>query len=130
MSIAIACLIIAGLLIYLTKVPVGYAMVKLDGRYDNRTPRAQQSRLQGFGARAMGAHQNAIEAFPLFAAGVLVALWAQAPQATVNYLCIAFIVFRIVYTFLYWFDFNKTRSTVWFMGLICSFWLMALALYV
>ncbi|BFM09935.1 MAPEG family protein [Simiduia litorea] len=128
MSIAIACLIAAAALIYISKIPVAIAMAKLDGNYDNSHPRAQQSRLTGFGARAMGAHQNAIEAFPLFAAGVLVALWAEAPQATVNYLCVAFVVARILYMCLYWLNWDKLRSTIWAVGLVCSFWLMALAL--
>ncbi|WP_335598963.1 MAPEG family protein, partial [Halopseudomonas sp.] len=40
--------------------------------YDNAHPRAQQAALTGWGARALASHQNMIEAFPLFAAGVLV----------------------------------------------------------
>lgn len=128
MSLAIVCLLIAAALILVTKAPVGIAMAKLDGRYDNRTPRAQQSRLQGFGARAMGAHQNAIEAFPLFAAGVLAALWANAPLETVNTLCLVFIAARVAYMILYWLDIDKLRSVVWGVGMVCSFWLMVLAL--
>ncbi|AFU99942.1 MAPEG family protein [Simiduia agarivorans] len=127
MSIAIGCLILAAALIYIAKIPVAVAMAKLDGRYDNHHPRAQQARLTGFGARALAAHQNAIEAFPLFAAGVLAALWAGAALETVNTLCIVFIVARVIYMVLYWMDLDKLRSTVWFVGLIASFWLMALA---
>lgn len=51
--------------------PVARAMAEEGGgRYDNHHPRAQQARLTGFGARALAAHLNSIEAFPLFAAGV------------------------------------------------------------
>ena len=64
MNIAVICIILAGALIYVSKIPVAIAMAKLDGRYDNHHPRAQQARLTGFGARALAAHQNAIEAFP------------------------------------------------------------------
>lgn len=127
MTIAVGCLILAATLIYIAKIPVAVAMAKLDGRYDNHHPRAQQARLTGFGARALAAHQNAIEAFPLFAAGVLAALWAEAAQETINTLCIVFIVARAIYMVLYWLDLDKLRSTVWFVGLIASFWLMALA---
>lgn len=127
MTIAVGCLILAAALIYIAKIPVAVAMAKLDGRYDNHHPRAQQARLTGFGARALAAHQNAIEAFPLFAAGVLAALWAEAAQETINTLCIVFIVARAIYMVLYWLDLDKLRSTVWFVGLIASFWLMALA---
>ncbi|MBB3169734.1 MAPEG family protein [Simiduia aestuariiviva] len=128
MSIPIACLIIAALLILISKAPVAVAMARLDGRYDNRNPRAQQARLQGFGARALAAHHNCIEAFPLFAAGVLAALWAGASEQWVNALSIIFIVARVCYLLLYWYDWDKVRSLVWGVGLTASLWLMALAL--
>lgn len=74
-----ACLLFAALMLVLTKAPVAWAQQRT-GRYDNHDPRAQQRELTGFGARALAAHQNTIEAFPLFAAGVLVSLIA-APGA-------------------------------------------------
>ena len=128
MSIAIGSVMFSALLIYLAKIPVAIAMAKLDGRYDNHHPRAQQARLTGSGARALAAHQNAIEAFPLFAAGVLAALWAGADATLVNSLCLVFIAARVLYTLCYWYDLDKLRSLIWGVGLICSFWLMALAL--
>ncbi len=45
--------------------PVAFAMNKLDG-YDNKHPREQQSKLTGFGARALAAHQNCFESLPAF----------------------------------------------------------------
>ena len=128
MSIPIVCLIIAAILIFVTKIPVAIAMARLDGRYDNSNPRAQMSRLQGFGARAIAAHQNAIEAFPLFAAGVLTALWAAAPMQWVEGLAILFVCARVVYMVLYWLDWSTLRSLVWTVGLVASLWLMVLAL--
>lgn len=125
---AISCLIFAALMILITKVPVALAMARLDKHYDNKTPRQQQSRLQGFGQRALGAHQNAIEAFPLFAAGLAVALWAQADSHTINLLALIFVVARLAYTVCYWVDWDKLRSIVWFVALVCCYWLMALAL--
>ena len=77
MSIPFWCLFFSALLIYLAKAPVAKAMSEEGGGYDNRNPRAQQARLTGFGARAVAAHQNSIEIFPLFAAGVLVAQVTQ-----------------------------------------------------
>lgn len=128
MSLAVSCLIAAAALIYITKLPVAIAMAKLDGGYDNHQPRAQQARLTGFGARALAAHQNAIEAFPLFAAGLLLALWAQAAEAWINGLCLTFVIARMVYCILYWADVATLRSLVWAVGTGCSFWLMALAI--
>lgn len=128
MTIPILCLLIAALLIVISKAPVAVAMARLDGRYDNRNPRAQQARLEGFGARALAAHQNTIEAFPVFAAGVLAALWAGADGLWTSALCVAFIVARVCYLLLYWYDWDKVRSLVWGVGLLSSLALMALAL--
>ena len=60
MSVIITCLFIAALLPILAKAPVAYAMNQLGG-YDNKHPREQQSKLTGFGGRALGAHQNSFE---------------------------------------------------------------------
>ena len=38
------------------------------GSVDNKLPRLQEAQLTGRGARAMGAHNNAFETFPFFAA--------------------------------------------------------------
>ncbi|UTA47850.1 MAPEG family protein [Simiduia sp. 21SJ11W-1] len=128
MSIPIFCLLLAALMIVISKAPVAVAMARLDGRYDNRNPRAQQARLEGFGARALAAHQNTIEAFPVFAAGVLAALWAGADGLWTNALSVTFVVARIGYLVLYWYDWDKVRSLVWGVGLLSSLTLMGLAL--
>ena len=71
-------------MILVTKAPVALAQSKEGRGYDNRNPRVQQSRLTGFGARALAAHQNMIEAFPVFAAGVLVVLATGTLGAAAN----------------------------------------------
>ena len=71
MNTLIVCAIIAALLPYLAKAPVAIAMNKLDG-YDNRHPRAQQSKLTGFGARALAAHQNSFESLLIFTIALVV----------------------------------------------------------
>ncbi|MDH4560997.1 MAPEG family protein [Pseudomonas sp. BN411] len=124
MSIPFWCLFFAALLIYLAKVPVAKAMREEGRGYDNRNPRAQQARLTGFGARAVAAHQNTLEIFPLFAAGVLVAHVTQSQGWFVDLLAIAFIVSRVLYLFLYWNDKASLRSLVWGVGLVCSLLLM------
>ncbi|MFZ6048806.1 MAPEG family protein [Pseudomonas sp. CR3202] len=124
MSIPFWCLFIAALLIYLAKAPVAKAMSEEGRGYDNRNPRAQQARLAGFGARAVAAHQNSIEIFPLFAAGVLMAHVTQTQGLFVDLLAIVFIVSRVVYLFLYWNDKATLRSLVWVIGLVCCLLLM------
>ncbi|MBD2836563.1 MAPEG family protein [Pseudomonas sp. JM0905a] len=124
MSIPFWCLFIAALLIYLAKVPVAKAMREEGRGYDNHNPRAQQARLTGFGARAVAAHQNTLEIFPLFAAGVLVAHVTQSQGWFVDLLAILFIVSRVLYLFFYWNDKASLRSLVWVVGLVCSLLLM------
>ncbi|WP_271411858.1 MAPEG family protein [Pseudomonas sp. Q1-7] len=124
MSLPFWCLFIAALLIYLAKAPVAKAMSEEGGGYDNRNPRAQQGRLTGFGARALAAHQNSIEIFPLFAAGVLMAHVTQTQGWFVDLLAILFVVSRVLYLFLYWNDRATLRSLVWVVGLLCCLVLM------
>ncbi|RJG09672.1 MAPEG family protein [Pseudomonas cavernicola] len=124
MSIPFWCLFIAALLIYLAKIPVAKAMKEEGGGYDNRHPRAQQARLSGFGARALAAHQNSIEIFPLFVAGVLMAHVTQTHGNLVGLLAVLFVVSRVLYLFLYWNDKHQLRSLVWVVGLVCCLVLM------
>ena len=116
MTIAIACVLIAGIL------PIVAATVSKWGfrGYDNRNPRAWLAAQDGFRARANAAQANSWEAFPFFAAGVLAAQWMQAPQARVDALALAFIAARIVYLVLYVADRATLRSVVWTIGWICS----------
>jgi len=128
MSIPILCLIFSALLILITKIPVAMAMAQ-DGGYDNRHPREQQARLSGFGARALAAHKNMLEAFPVFAAGVLVALWSGADGTWPSALAVTFVLARAVYTILYLADFSVLRSLAWGVGYGASIGLMVLALF-
>ncbi len=128
MTVAVSCLIAAALMIVLTKVPLAWAMSKEGRGYDNRNPRQQQARLTGFGARALASHQNMIEAFAVFAAGVLVALLSGATGTWLAGLSIAFIVARVAYTLCYLADIHALRSLTWLVGFAASVGLMVLAL--
>ncbi|PKL96464.1 MAG: hypothetical protein CVV18_01620 [Gammaproteobacteria bacterium HGW-Gammaproteobacteria-8] len=128
MSIALLCLLFAAVLILLTKVPVAMAMARMPGGYDNHHPRAQQARLEGFGARALASHQNMLEAFPVFAAGLLAALVSGADGHWTTLLALAFVAARVVYTILYLADFHLLRSLSWGAGFGASIGLMVLAL--
>lgn len=121
MNLPLWCLFIAALLLVATKAPVAVAMAR-EGKkgYDNRHPRAQQAALTGWGARAMAAHANHFEAFPVFAAGVLVAQVTGSSGALIDTLAVLFIIARIGYTVLYIKDVHLLRSLVWGVGFISS----------
>jgi uncharacterized MAPEG superfamily protein len=116
MTIIITCSIIAAALTYLTKIPVAYAMNKLDG-YDNRHPRDQQTRLTGFGARALAAHQNSFESLVIFALAIAIVMATQTFTATTETLAITYIIARVLYSLFYYLNWHIIRSTTWFIGL-------------
>jgi len=125
MSLPFWCVFISALLIFLAKAPVAKAMAEEGGgRYDNRHPRAQQARLSGFGARALAAHLNSFEAFPLFAVGVLMAHVTQTQGPLVDGLALTFVAARVLYLGCYWADLHWQRSVVWVIGLLSSLLLM------
>ena len=125
MTLPLWCLFFSAVLIFLAKAPVAKAMAEEGGgRYDNHHPRAQQARLTGFGARTLAAHQNSFEAFPLFAAGVLVAHVTQTQGSLIDTLAVLFVVSRVLYLLLYWADMAWQRSVVWVIGLACSLLLL------
>jgi uncharacterized MAPEG superfamily protein len=117
MTTLVICLFIAVLFSFLSKLPVGYAMKKT-GHYDNNHPRDQQAKLQGFGARAVAAHQNSFESLIIFSTAVLTALVTQHTSFTIQILALVYIVSRVIYHVLYLLNWASLRSLVWFVGFI------------
>ncbi len=115
MSIAFWMILVAALLPYLT---VGLAKFS-GGDYDNADPRAWSATLSGWRARAYAAHQNHFEAFPPFAAAVIVATLANASPPLVDRLAIAFVLLRIAYAAIYIRGNARLRSVAWALGFVC-----------
>jgi uncharacterized MAPEG superfamily protein len=112
MTCAYWMLLVAALLPYLT---VGLAK---SGGFDNHAPRPSLERLAGWRRRADWAHRNHFEAFPAFAAAVIVAELAHAPQGRINFLAGIFVLLRLIYTVLYLADLAALRSIVWSLGIL------------
>lgn len=116
MTTAYWCVLIAALMPY-----VASSIAKAGGeRYNNRNPRLWLDRQGGFRARANAAQENSFEAFPFFAAAVLVAHLTQAPQDRIDALAVIFIVARVAYVVCYLADWHWSRSIVWTMGLVAT----------
>lgn len=124
MSIPFWCIFISALLIFIAKAPLARAMKEESGNYDNHHPRAQQARLTGYGARALAAHQNSFEAFPLFAVAVLMAHVTQSSGWLVDWLAVIFVIARVLYLVFYWADLHWQRSLVWAVGMVCTLLIM------
>jgi uncharacterized MAPEG superfamily protein len=116
MTTAYWCVLIASLMPY-----VASSIAKAGGeRYSNRNPRLWLDRQEGFRARANAAQENSFEAFPFFAAAVIVAHLTQAPQDRIDALAVIFIVARVAYVVCYLADWHWLRSIVWTMGLVAT----------
>jgi uncharacterized MAPEG superfamily protein len=115
MTTAYWCVLVASLLPLLWT-----AVAKFSGPgFNNRAPREFQARLTGFRARAHWAHQNSFEAFPPFAAAVIIAHLAGVAQERIDLLALAFIALRLVYGVLYLADQALLRSIAWTAALGC-----------
>jgi uncharacterized MAPEG superfamily protein len=85
----------------------------------NRAPRDYLERLSGWRKRAHWAQLNGFEAFPPFAAAVIIAQLQHAPQSRIDGLAIAFIVLRVLHGIFYVGDRASLRSLVWFGSVGC-----------
>ncbi|MEO5677080.1 MAG: MAPEG family protein [Usitatibacter sp.] len=122
MTFAYWCVLAAALLPYIT-----IALAKTKRGYNNRTPRDWEASLEGRSRRAVFAHQNHFEAFAPFAAAVVIAHLAVAPQLPVDILAGVFIAARIAYTWAYLADQPYLRSLLWLAGFACVIGLFAVA---
>jgi uncharacterized MAPEG superfamily protein len=105
--------LIAGLLPYAATLTA-----KIGGtKFDNANPRDWLGNQSGFRRRANAAQLNSFEAFPLFAAAVIVAQMSGAPQPRVDLLAMVFVAARIAYLGFYLADRATLRSLAWFVGI-------------
>ena len=116
MTTAYWCVLAAALMPY-----VAVSIAKSGGeRFDNSNPRVWLERQQGFRARANAAQANSFEAFPFFAAAVIVAHLTQAPQDRIDTLAVMFVLARAAFIVFYVADWHWARSIVWTIGVVAT----------
>ena len=113
MTIAEWC-VFGTLMLYLLTI----ASVKWLGfrRFDNARPRDPVFYEDAIRARALGAHQNGIEAFPFFAVAVLLAEFRLGPLSLIDELAVLFLIVRIAYVFTYLGNRPTLRTILWSLG--------------
>lgn len=124
MNLAVLAVLVAGLL---PIVCAGIAKWGASG-YDNHDPRAWMARQQGHRARADAAQSNSFEAFPFFAAAVVLALHRGASVEQVALWAWVFVALRLLYIYCYVSDRASWRSIVWVLALVAVVRLYVLAM--
>lgn len=111
MTLALWCIVAAALLPYAAAY-----IAKTDKSFNNAEPRTWLAKQTGYRQRANAAQNNSFEAFPFFAAGVIVAHYLHAPQSRIDLLAMIFIAARILYLALYVGNRPTLRSICWAIG--------------
>ena len=112
MNIPVLCVLAAGVM------PLwGAATAKWGFKgFDNHNPRQWLAEQTGARARANAAQHNSFEAFPFFAAAVLLALHFQMDTALLDTLCLVFVSARILFFVAYLMDWANLRTLFWVVG--------------
>lgn len=111
MSIAYWCVLIAACFPYIFTT-----LAKAGPGFNNRTPREYLARVEGWRKRAHWVQLNSFEAFPAFAAAVIIAHLTSNNQNMIDSLAMIFIGTRILYSIFYIADLSILRSLAWFLG--------------
>ena len=129
MTIAYWCVLAAILLPYIC---FGIARNRGRGLHgerlrDNRNPRHFPNRIEGLAKRAWDAQLNSFESLPGFAAAVIIAHLAHAPQNQIDILATVWVLVRVAYVVFYLTDKSTFRSSAQFVSLACVLGLFVVA---
>jgi len=116
MNIAYWCVLIAILIPYALVLTARFPGTTLES---NLIPRISAESISGYQQRLYWAHLNGLEAIPSFAAAVIIAHMANAPQETINTLAMSFIGFRAAHAIAYVSNLGVLRSVMWAGGMVC-----------
>jgi len=129
MTTAYWCVLVAILLPYVCFGIARNTGRGLDGKRlrDNRVPREFPSRIEGLPKRAWDAQLNAFESLPGFAAAVIIAQLAHAPQDQVDALALVWVAVRVAHAAFYLTDRDKLRTSAQVISLLCVLGLFVVA---
>lgn len=121
------CLFIVVLLPYVWSFAAAAQRKQQLGTIDNKYPRLQQAKLEGLGARLMGAHQNAWEAVAFFTPAVVVSHLAGAEPGRAAQLSMGFVLARVLHGVFYATNLDMLRSLAFVAATALAVWLFLLA---
>jgi uncharacterized MAPEG superfamily protein len=129
MTTPFLCLGIVATFPYLLTFTGAYFKAQQFGSIDNNYPRAQSAALEGIGARAWAAQQNAWEALLMFTIAVFVGHLSGADAGASATTAWVFVAARVAHAACYLADFASARSLAFVVGIGCvvRFFLLAAA---
>ena len=114
MTIALWCVLAAAALPFLFT-----ALAKTSRKFSNARPRDYLETTEGWRKRAHWAQLNSFEAFPPFAAAVIINHMLKGATPAASELALGFIAFRVLYGLCYLADQATLRSLMWFAANVC-----------
>lgn len=127
MTVAFWCVLAAILLPYICFGIAANTARRAGTPRDNRSPRDFPDRIGGLPKRAWDAHLNSFESLPGFAAAVIVAHLAHAPQNQVDALALIWVLARVAYVAFYLSDKSTLRTLGQGVSLVCMLGLFVVA---
>ena len=127
MTIAYWCVLIGAFMPLMWTATAKFGGGKKMAFGQNRAPREFLESVQGLQKRAHWAQQNSFEAFPAFAAAVIISHLAGGAQGTIDQLAMAWVAIRVAYGVCYLADWATLRSLVWMAGMGCVIALFVIA---
>jgi uncharacterized MAPEG superfamily protein len=121
------CLLIAVFIPFVLAMVGGYFKSQQFDALDNNNPRAQSAQLEGTGARAVAAQQNAWEALAMFTPSVAVAHMAGADPSSSATAALLFVAARVLHGGFYIADLAPLRSVSFLVASGSCIWLFTLA---
>jgi uncharacterized MAPEG superfamily protein len=119
MTTPLWCLVTVMFMPILLATAGGYFRGKAFGKADNKEPRLQAAKLEGMGARAYAAQQNAWEATGIFTVAVVVTHLAGLPAEVAAPWTLAFVVFRALHAVFYLANIDMARSGTFLGSIVC-----------
>jgi len=110
-------------------MPYSVLQVARGKAFNNAKPRDGFAEATGVEKRAHGAHLNSFEAFPFYAAAVLVALQAGMGGWLLNVLAGLWLLVRVAYIYAYLKDMPAWRSRIWGVGMLLCIAIITMPLW-
>lgn len=110
-------------------MPYSVVQIARGPKFDNAKPRDTYAHAEGRQKRAYNAHLNSLEAFPIFAAAVLVAVQGGAANWVLNLLAFGWLLARCGYIYAYLKDMPRERSALWALAMILNVAMFTLPLW-